>query len=394
MKMHVDTALIDATRHILPVLREHNPEAERERRLSKPVLDALTQAGLLRMLTPRSLGGLEVDPLTCAHVVEAVAGADSAAGWTLVNPLFYAFACARLPDAGAAEIYRHGPNAVIAGPFHPPIQATPVPGGYRLTGRAPFASNCHDATWIARTALVMDGDTPRLSASGAPEVLLALVPVEACDIIDTWYVMGMRGTGSDDIALTDVFVPQARTFPLVPEFTPGAHYGGPLYQFSAMGINAATFPSVVLAIAHQALDEVYTLAREKTPFASTTVLRERGTAQAQLAQAAGTLRAARAFLYDTLGELWEQTLAGEPPSLVQRADLLLAVAHATSSAATVVETAYNVAGTSGIYTRNPLERHFRDLQVLKQHGFASVNRYETVSQVYFGLAPEFAPVAL
>ena len=124
------------------------------------------------------------------------------------------------------------------------------------------------------------------------------------------------------------------------------------------------------------------------------ILRERGTAQAQLAQAAGTLRAARVFLYETLGELWEQTLAGEPPSLVQRADLLLAVAHATSSAAKVVEPAYNVAGTSGIYTRNPLERHFRDIQVLKQHGFASVNRYETVSQVYFGLAPEFAPVAL
>jgi alkylation response protein AidB-like acyl-CoA dehydrogenase len=394
MKMHVDTALIDAARHILPVLRDHNAEAERERRLSKPVLDALTQAGLLCMLTPRSLGGLEVDPLTCARVIEEVAGADSAAGWTLVNPLNYAYFCTHLSDAGAEEIYRDGPNAMIAGPFHPPIQATPVAGGYRLTGRAPFASNCHDATWIARTALVMEGDTPRLSASGAPEILLVFVPVEACKIIDTWYVMGMRGTGSDDIALTDVFVPQARTCPLVPEFTPGTHYRGPLYQFSAMGINAATFPSVVLAIAHQALDEVYTLARGKTPFASTMVLRERGTAQAQLAQAAGTLRAARVFLYDTLGELWEQTLAGEPPSLVQRADLLLAAAHATRSAAKVVETAYNVAGTSGIYTRNPLERHFRDIQVLKQHGFASVNRYETVSQVYFGLAPEFAPVAL
>src|SRR4030095_14283546 len=177
--------------------------------------------------------------------------------------------CARLPDAGAEEIYRNGPDALIAGPFHPPIQASPVAGGYRLTGRAPFASNCHDATWIARVAMLMDGDAPRLNAGGAPELLLAIVPVDACDIIDTWYVMGMRGTGSDDIALTDVFVPQARTFPLVPAFTPGLHYRGPLYQFSAMGINAATIPSVVLAIAGEALDEVYTLARGKTPFAST-----------------------------------------------------------------------------------------------------------------------------
>jgi len=394
MKMNVDTTLIDAVRHILPVIREHSEEAERERRLARPVLHALTDAGPLRMWTPRSLGGLEVDPLTSARVIEEVTRADSAAGWTLVNPLTYAFFCARLPDAGVDEIYRNGPNALIAGPFHPPMQATPVAGGYRLTGRAPFASNCHDATWIARTALVMEGDTPRLSAHGAPEVLLAFVPIAACEIIDTWYVMGMRGTGSDDIAMTDLFVPQARTFPLVPGFTPGSHYQGPLYQFSAMGNVAATFPLVVLAIARQALDAVYTLAHGKTPFASTTVLRERATAQVKLAQAEATLRSARAFLYDTLGETWEQTLAGEPPSLGPRADLLLAVAHANSSAATVVELAYNVAGTSGIYTRNPLERHFRDIQVLKQHGFASEHRYETVSQVYFGLPPEFAPVAL
>jgi alkylation response protein AidB-like acyl-CoA dehydrogenase len=392
--MNVDTTLIDTARHILPVIRDHNAEAERERRLSRAVLNALTDAGPLRMWTPRSLGGLEVDPLTSARVIEEVTRADSAAGWTLVNPLTYAFFCARLPDEGAEEIYRNGPHALIAGPFHPPMEATPVAGGYRLTGRAPFTSNCHDATWIARTAMVMDSDTPRLSANGAPEVLLAFVPIEACEIIDTWYVMGMRGTGSDDIAMTDLFVPQARTFPLVPEFTPGSHYQGPLYQFSAMGNVAATFPPVVLAIARQALDAVYTLAQGKTPFASTTLLRERATAQVKLAQAEATLRSARAFLYDTLGETWEQTLAGEPPSLGQRADLLLAVAHATSSAAKVVELAYNVAGTSGIYTRNPLERHFRDIQVLKQHGFASENRYETVSQVYFGLPPEFAPVAL
>ena len=106
MKMNVDTTLIDVARHILPVIRDRNAETERERRLSRATLNALTDAGLLRMCTPRSLGGLEVDPLTCARVIEEVAGADSAAGWTLVNPLNYAFFCARLPDAGAEETYR------------------------------------------------------------------------------------------------------------------------------------------------------------------------------------------------------------------------------------------------------------------------------------------------
>jgi hypothetical protein len=198
---------------------------------------------------PRSLGGLEVDPLTCARVVEEVAAADSAAGWSLFNPLSWAYISARLPDEGAEELFGRNPCAVIAGPFHPPMPATPVNGGYRVTGRSPFASNCHDATWIASTVMVMDGGTPRMSASGAPEVLVAFFPSEQCEIIDTWHVMGMRGTGSDDIAVTDVFVPAGRAFPLIPERVPGLHYQGPLYRFSLMGALAATFPPIVLAIA-------------------------------------------------------------------------------------------------------------------------------------------------
>jgi alkylation response protein AidB-like acyl-CoA dehydrogenase len=138
----VDTPLLKAARQIVPVMRAHNDEAERERRLSKPVLAALTEAGLMRMLTPRSLGGIEVDPLICARVVEEVAAADSAAGWSLFNALSWAFIGARLPDEGAEELFGRDPHTVIAGPFHPPMHETRVDGGYRLTGRSPFAINC------------------------------------------------------------------------------------------------------------------------------------------------------------------------------------------------------------------------------------------------------------
>jgi alkylation response protein AidB-like acyl-CoA dehydrogenase len=114
----------------------------------------------------------------------------------------------------------------------------------------------------------------------------------------------------------------------------------------------------------------------------------------KLAQAEAALRSARALLYDILGEAWERTPTGEPASLKQRADLLLATVNATSSAAQVAELMYSIVGTNGIYTKNTLERHFRDLQVPKQHGFASENRFEAVGQVYLGLRPEFAPVVL
>jgi alkylation response protein AidB-like acyl-CoA dehydrogenase len=144
---------------------------------------------------------------------------------------------------------------------------------------------------VAVTALVMEGDTPRLNASGTPEVIAAFIPSAAYEILDTWYAMGMRGTGSDDIALTDAFVPVQRTYPLMPEFVPGSHYQGPLYRLPAMGYIAATFPPIVLAIARQASAADTALAQSKAPFGAATVLRERATTQAKLAQAEGTLRA-------------------------------------------------------------------------------------------------------
>ena len=391
MQIHADTTLIEAARCITPVIRKHSDEAERQRRLSPPVLAALHDAGLLRMCTPRSLGGLEVDPLTRALVIEEIAGHDTAAGWTLANPLDWAYLCARLPDAGAEEIYSRGANVVIAAQFGRPMQATPAQGGYRITGRAPFVSNCHDANWIATTAAVMAGDPSQ--AAGAPEVVMAYLPRESCQVIDTWHVMGMRGTGSHDVAVTDVFVPTARTFPLMPEFTPGSHYHGPLYRFPLIGIVASNLPPLLLAVARRAIEEVSALAQGKVPVAASTVLRERASAQARLAQAEALVRAGRVFLYDTLRETWEATVAGEALSLRHKADVLLAMTHAVQSAVQAVELMYRMAGTSGVYTRSPLERSFRDVQVLRHHAFGAETRYETVGQVYLGLPPDFPVVA-
>jgi alkylation response protein AidB-like acyl-CoA dehydrogenase len=388
MQIHANTTLIEAARHIAPVIREHNEEAERERRLSRPVLNALYETGLLRMFTPRSLGGLEVDPITRALVVEEIAGHDTAAGWTLENPLDWAYLCARLPDEGAEEIYTSGANILIAAQYGRPLNAIPSQDGYRITGRAPFVSNCCDADWIAMTAMVMDGD------QAEPEMVMVYFPREYCQVIDTWNVIGMRGTGSHDISVTDVFVPKTRTFPMVPEFEPGSHYQGPLYRFPLVGVAATGILPVMLAVARQAIDYVSELAQGKTPVASSTLLRERASAQAKLAQAQAILRSSRLLLYDTLSVAWEATVAGQTHSLNQRADLLLAATHAMKSATQAVELVYSMAGTSGFRTGSPLERYFRDSQVLKHHALAAENRYETVGQVYLGLPPDFPVLAL
>jgi hypothetical protein len=186
--------------------------------------------------------GLETDPVTRALVGEEIGRHDSAAAWTLENPLDWAFLCCRLPDEGAEEIYSGGADILIAAQLGRPLKATSTNGGYRISGRAPFVSNCYDADWISSTVLVDDDET----AGGEPEMRMVYFPSEQCEIIDTWDVMGMRGTGSKRHLVTDVYVPRSRTFPMVPDFEPGYHYRGPLYRLPLVGAAASGIPTPML----------------------------------------------------------------------------------------------------------------------------------------------------
>jgi alkylation response protein AidB-like acyl-CoA dehydrogenase len=385
----LDTSLLGTARELAPVIRQHSQQAERERRLSQPVLAALRETGLLRMTTPRSLGGLETDPVTRALVSEEIGRHDAAAAWTLENPLDWAFFCARLPDEGVEEIYSRGADILIAAQFGRPLKATSSNGGYRVSGRAPFVSNCLDADWISSTVLVDDEG----STEGEPAMRMIYFPADQCEIIDTWDVMGMRGTGSHDISVTDVYVPESRTFRMVPDFEPGSHYRGPLYRLPVVGAAASGIPTPMLGVARRTLDEVTELARTKTPVASSGLLKERASAQVQLGRAEAIVRSGRLLLLDSLSEAWRRCLDGETHSLEQKADLLLAMAHAMSSAVQAVELACSIAGTTAFRASSPLERCFRDVQTMRHHVFASEQRYGTFGQVRFGVPPDFPVVA-
>ena len=388
MNFEADKSLMDAVRDIASLIEKHRDEAEQKRRLSKPVLHALRETGLLKMATPKSLGGLETDPITRALVVEEVGRLDSAAGWTLENPVDWAFFCARLPDEGAEEIYAKGGDVVIAAQFGRPLNAKSEEGGYCISGRAPFVSNCHDADWISCTALVDAGQS-----DGDPEMRMVYFPKEKCEIIDTWHVMGMRGTGSHDISVTDVFVPKARTFPMQPEYEPGSHYKGPLYRMPLVGAAGTGIPTPMLGVARRALDEATKVAMTKNPATASGLLKERSSAQIQLGRAEAILRSGRLLLLHTVGEAWQRCLDGKPHSAKQKADLLLASTHAMSSAVEAVELACRLAGTTSIRTSSPLERCFRDIQTMRHHVFASEGRYGTFGQVYLGVEPDFGVVA-
>jgi alkylation response protein AidB-like acyl-CoA dehydrogenase len=276
----------------------------------------------------------------------------------------------------------------MAASFSPPHRAEPVDGGYRFTGRGPLASTIRDSTWVLMSAIVFDGNTPRMTPFG-PEIISLVLPTSDIDVVDTWHSMGMRGTDSQDVGATSVFVPASRTFGLSPDYVPAAPFDGPLYRLPALVATYTVVAPVALAIARGAIDELRQVVTTKVPLGSMKTARDRTAVQAAVATAEAMLRSARLFFYDTIGSAWRRALAGEPFTLEHKADLMLASAWAVRSAARATDLMHEMGGTSGIYTRSRLERLFRDAQTVRHHGFVSGSRLETVGQVYLGVEPEF-----
>jgi indole-3-acetate monooxygenase len=387
-----DASLVERARALEPIIREHAETTERERRLARPVMQAMREAGLFRMFTPRALGGLEADPVTVARVAEQIASFDSAAAWALQAGNTGSWWAGHFPESGIADLYSGGPDLLMAASFSPPHRAEAVPGGYRFTGRGPLASTIHDSPWLMMTGIVFDGEQPRTTPFGPMIVAVALRTSEV-QIIDTWRSLGMRGTDSNDVAADGVFVPEARSFVVAPVYQPAPQFAGPLYRLPALTSVDVIIAPTALAVARGAIGAIRDIADRKTPLASTKTMRHRSAVQFALADAEAQLRAARLLFYDTLNTTWQRTLANEPLTLEQRADLMLACAHAVRTAAHVADAMHRMGGSNGVYEGSRLERHFRDAQTVRHHGFLSEARLETVGQVYLGVDPEFGFVA-
>lgn len=380
--------LLETASKIGPMLGQYIDEEENNRRPSRPVLNALRDAGFFRLFLPKSLGGIEADPLTTAKLVEEVARYNTSASWAMMVANTATWWCSRLSDKGIDEIYRNGPDTFIAGAFHPPMKATPVENGYLINGRNPLASNVHEADWVFVTAFVMEQGKMKMN-NGIPEVIGVYMNIEDCQIIDTWYTLGMRATDSNDIVANDVFVPDYLSYALDPVLQPNRHFKGMLYQFPAIGASiACLIAPIALSIARNAISELKMLAEKKIPFGSSVAIREKGSVQRKLGMAEAFVQSSHAYLSQMLTGCWNKTLAGETLSLEERAGLLLAITHTNQTCLQAVDLMYSAAGTSAIYTRNKLASYFCDAQVIRHHGFANESRYETAAQIFFGLPPD------
>jgi len=365
----VNQAVVERFARTTETVAAYRQEAETSGRLSPVVVDALLDAGVARLYLPQSLAGLEVDPLTCAAVTTTLARADTAAAWFVMVANSARLAAQYWPEALVEEILLDNPDVIIAASGNRPFAATTVPGGVRLDGVNSFVSGAHHAHWLL-SPVKLEG-----------QMATVLVPMAELEILDNWHALGMRGTGSNDVRATGLFVPNHHLVPMqAPPLTRNRYYQGALYRAPSR-VLFATYVPVTLVLAEQALAELTNLAEGKTPYAEDRKLKHRSIAQIKYGKALATYRASSGYFQQALTDAWQRAQAGESASARDKADLYLAGTHAAQSAAQVVRWVADAAGTSVIYQGQPLERIVRDMETLRHHGFISESRYGSVAQV-------------
>ena len=377
--------LLDAVEEIRPLIQQHAAAAEADRRLGSGVYDAMYGAGLFSMLAPRAHGGLEVHPVEAMRVWEAVARADTAAAWNLVmNQCISAYAAWMSPE-GARELFRDG-LPTTAGALNPPAAAIRAEGGWRVTGRVPFGSGCHNARWLAMPAIEHAGGSPKVDPeTGRAAPFAVFFPREQATILDTWHTLGMRGTGSTDYEVQELFVPDHMTAPVGPLATPAPGFEGPLYRMWPWTcIMGETTVSVGAAAA--AVDQAVELCRAKTAAYNAVPLREQQLPQFQLGRAKAQVDASRDTLHAAAGEAYaEVERTGRLLSREAKIRLQLAACFAAETCAEAVRLVNDAVGASAFRESQPFERHFRDTHTLLQHSSKSSARYVSAGRLMLGL---------
>jgi len=367
--------LLEAARDLAPLIADHAGAAERDRRVPKAVIDALASAGIFHMFVPRTFGGGETDVAGGVRTLEELSKVDGSTGWVAMIGATTGVISAYLPEEVSREVYQ--PGVVTGGVVAPRGTAVATGDGYWVNGRWPFASGCEHSRWLACACLVQAGQAGQTEQA---EVRMALFPASVVEIIDTWHVSGLRGTGSHDIAISDALVPSDYSFSMSsPPVQPGVLYG-----FSLMGLLAVCVAAVALGIGRAALDEIREMAPKKMPVGRRKPLSEWSVAQLALAEGEATLRAGRAFLFETIAEMWATLERGEQPTAEERALVRLAASQAVQGAVRAVDIAYGLGGGTSIYESSRLQRQFRDIHALTQHVSVGPSSMEAAGRVLLG----------
>jgi len=377
-------ALVERAGTLVPLIESVAAEVEATGELPAGLVSALHEARLFRLLLPSSVDGQQLMPDVFFEVIEVLARADASVAWCVGQGCGCSMGAAFLAPDVARRIFAPATAVMASGPTSHRGGAVKVDGGYRVTGHWSLASGIRHSDWIGGHSTVIDAaGKPIPGADGKPVVRTMMFPRSAARIIPNWDVVGLRGTGSDDYEVEDLFVADDHTF--TRESPADRRDMSPLYEFTGLNMFGVSFAAVALGLAHACLEEFKTLAGAKKPTGQARLLRDNPIHQHQLGLAEARFHSARVFLMQTLREVSASALGNGKLSREERVRLRMATTWAIHQARDVVDFAYNMAGATSLKTGSGIERRFRDVHAVTQHVQAGQHVYEIIGQSVLGI---------
>lgn len=359
---------------LLSQVRARHAEFGAQTHISADVVDLMKQAGVYRAMVAKRFGGDEMHPSDFLRLIETISEADGSAGW-VASFGFSAVYLSSLPLPTLEAMYANGPDVVFAGGIFPPQTAFPVAGGLEVSGRWGWGSGCTGADLIG-VGIKVDGGGP---TGGLP--LIAVMPADQVRIERNWDVIGLRGTGSYDMVVDKVVVPQEWTF-----IRGGpSSLDTPLYRYPSMPLAAQVLAVVGLGVARAALDYLIGMAGGRTSITGAPTLADRAYVQTDVAKAEARLRSARALFFETTDEAFSILAAGDELDAETRSLLRLAATNAAHAGAEVTATVYRLAGTTGIAAGHPIPRFMHDAMIVPQHAFLADGTWQNAGKVLLGI---------
>ncbi len=360
---------------LLPEIRQRRKEFEKQQHISPDIIQRFKEVGVYRALVAKRFGGDEKSPAEFCQLIERIAEADGSAGWVASFGIGGVYLAA-LPLATLEKLYANGPDVVFAGGIFPPQPAELVEGGFKVSGRWSWGSGSMGAEVVGAGILPKNAE-----GSGLPR--MAVMPREKVQIVPNWDVMGLLGTGSHDIVVKDVVVPEEWTFVR----GGAASLDTPLYRYPTLSFAAQVLTVVGLGIGRAAINEVLGMAAGRASVTGAPNLGERIYVQLEIARIEAELRAARSWFYEAIDDVWQVLLVGGTPTDHQVSMLRLSTTHASRVGADVARRAQMLSGGTGVYESSPLAAQVRDAQMITQHAFMGDITYQNAGAMLFGHKP-------
>jgi alkylation response protein AidB-like acyl-CoA dehydrogenase len=393
------SARLERVESLRETIVEGGDRAQQMRRLPDDLVKTLVDHGFFRFTLPEPLGGEDASSMQTIEILEAIAAIDASVAWNvMLGSEINAMAAGGMDPELAKEVYLDNPDVIMCGGggpgSTPPRAERQEDGGVRVWGQTTFISGCHNAHWCFMAAPLMKGDEPETDDSGRPRFKMWFLPRDQWQIIDTWDVAGLRGSGSHDVRAEGAYVPPR--FVEVELMSLPAHYDNPVFRIPVPLRLAYNKAAVALGVAKGALEAFADLAQNKIPMLSSSTLANRPIAQYRMGEGMAEYRAARAYVMNTMQAVETELAAGAPiPGAQTTQDARLACVHAANVCMRVVDSLHNAAGTSGMRMHSPLERKLRDAHGSASHRWVSHPLYQDLGAIFLGHEPgdEFAGTA-